>query len=560
MKILLTCGIGDFIALEGFITFKEAQSVETIYWATRAREAIMLLVPFVFPNVKEHIVVKDTWGEPYRNGFCFESIEDIDDMPEDVVDFSIKPMIESIKRGNRRYNSSFLDKKSVASIADLNLPEKYFVVHPYSENARSETRDMTAQEWTTAWRSLCPSGIPIVIINKGSEKLKQYPNVIDLTDKLDLLQAIEVVRASSGFIGSSSVFSVIAAKFLAPAQLFIKGHTLLKNEYSWFYYAPHEDPQQLVTQNLLKVLPRLERFGRQRHIIVNTVQGIGDIFWVYQKLSPYFDKISLNILCTRFDIVQQRSKSFAKLLPKVDSVSFTKVSSEAYDEVAKSNCKLDEVLSAYDSFINGEICTAKHRELGSLLIGNEHATINYAVNSPLERGIHLDKIDPDKLIEESVKLVGIPLHVKTEDYLCVFVAGAKNDKLWTPKTWVKMIDGLMPKLGLTRIVLVGAEWDVPVQSEIYEMLKDRYEVLNYVNEFDLPDTIDVIRRSRFFLAYQSGLSIIADNYDVPQLMIYFEHLAPMKYTWCKPANDTNKIFQAATFDESVDYILSYVHT
>ena len=193
-------------------------------------------------------------------------------------------------------------------------------------------------------------------------------------------------------------------------------------------------------------------------------------------------------------------------------------------------------------------------------MGNEHPTINYAVNSPLERGIHLNKIDPYRTIEEFVQLKGIPKHVEIEDYLCVFVAGAKNDKLWTPKTWVKLIDGLMPRLNLTKIVLVGAEWDVPVQTEIFELLKDRYEVLNYVNEFDLLDSIDVIRRSQFFLAYQSGLSIIADNYDVRQLMVYFEELAPMKYTWCKQKNFDNGIFQAVTFDEPVDYILSHIIT
>ena len=294
----------------------------------------------------------------------------------------------------------------------------------------------------------------------------------------------------------------------------------------------------------------------QKEITVNTVQGIGDIFWVYQKLSPYFDKINLNILCTRFDIVQQRSKAFAKMLPKVESFTFMKVSDSTYSELAKSNVKIDQILESYQSFIDGKPLEFINTEFDSLLIGAESATVNYAVNYPLENGIHICDIDPHRLVEEYVSLSGVPDCVRAEDYLCLFVAGSKNDKLWTPKLWVELVDRLMPLLNLKKIVLVGAEWDVPVQSEIYDLLKDRYEVLDVVNKSDLSQTIDTIRRSKFFLAYQSGLSIIADNYDVRQLMIYFEELAPMQYTWCKLKNKESSIFQAATFDKSIDHILS----
>ena len=258
MKILLTCGVGDFIALESFLAFKETQSVEVIYWATRAREVLMPLIPFVFPNVKEHIIIKDDWAESFKTNFCIESIEELT-IPDDVIDFSIKTIISSIIQGYRRHRGSFLEKTALTSISHLNLPDNYFVVHPYSENARSDDRDMSPQEWTSTWRNVRSTGCSIVIINKGGEKLKQYPNVIDLTDKLTLLESIEVTRHARGFIGASSVFSVVASKVMAPGQLFIKGHTLLKNEFAWFYYAPHDDPHTLVTQNLLKILPRLEK-------------------------------------------------------------------------------------------------------------------------------------------------------------------------------------------------------------------------------------------------------------------------------------------------------------
>jgi hypothetical protein len=399
-----------------------------------------------------------------------------------------------------------------------------------------------------------------VIINKGDERMKQYPNVIDLSDQLSLLEAIEVTKQSSGFIGASSIFSVVASKVLAPGQIFIKGYKLLKDEFAWFYYAPHEDASQLVVQDLTSIIPKLQKFSQPRVINVNTVQGIGDIFWVYQKLAPYFEKINLNILCTEFSVIQQRSKVFAKLLPKVGDVTFTRVNHLTYVEICESDYSLVDVLRAYDAFINGEIPSSRQRELGSLLVGTEFPTVNYAVNAPLERGIRLDKLDPGYYIEEFVDLGLEPAHVEFEDYLCVFVAGAKNDELWTPEVWVKLIDGLMPKIHTKKVVLVGAKWDIPVQSEIHKLLETKYEVINYVDELDILDTLDVIRRSKFFLAYQSGLSILADNYDVPQLMIYFEKLKPMMYSWCKKGNlpGHSVTFQAATFGDSINHILDTV--
>lgn len=554
MKVLLTCGAGDFIAIESFLTHKETQSVDTIYWATRARETILPLIPFAFPNVKNHIIVKDDWSDAFTEGFSIESGKDLD-LPTDVVDWNITKIRDEARRGSRQFRGSAFVKQQLAQVSDLNLPESYFVVHPFSINARTLDRDITAEEWTMICRSSRVCGIPVVVVNQGDETLKRYPGVIDLTNKLSLLQALEVVKQSRGFIGASSIFSVMASKVLSQSQLFIKGHDLLKNDFAWFYYAPIEPANRSVFKNLSKPIRAIERYSKKREIIVNTVQGIGDIFWVYQKLAPYFDKLHLNILCTALNNnVQQRGMQFAKMLPKVESVTMSKVSSETYTRVASTHVSIEEVLRTYDAFLDGELQSPNHDpELSALTIANEHTTINYAVNAPLEIGTRIEAIDHGTMLEEFVDL-GLPKVVPKEDYLCLFVAGAKNDKLWTPKTWVKLVDGMMTKLNLSNVVLIGAEWDVPVQSEIEQLLETKYTVVNYVAEFDLRDSIDVIRRSKFFIGYQSGLSILADNYDVQQLMIYFEQLRPMMYSWCKQKN-LGTTFQAACFDDSVEAIL-----
>ncbi len=266
-----------------------------------------------------------------------------------------------------------------------------------------------------------------------------------------------------------------------------------------------------------------------KSVSINTVQGIGDIFWVYQKLAPYFDTININILCLQPTTVQLRAESFCKMLPKVGAVTHTQVSRDAYKSVTEGVFKLSDVMNA-------------------------SGPVNYAVNAPLERGINLRHIDPETQIEEFVDL-GLPKYVEPDNYICVFVSGQQHSLCWTPSQWVQTIKKLAIHLKTKRIVLVGAEWDLGVQTEIYcALLFDEYQVTNHTGRLNIADSINVIRKSMFFVGFQSGLNVIAENYDVPQLMLYYKSLEKMLYTWCKPAN-VKTVFNAATFDQDADAIL-----
>lgn len=554
MKVLLTCGIGDFIALESFLTPRELNSVTEIHWATRAREALQPLLPFVFPNLTSQVIVRDDFGDAFEEGFAVESAADLPELTDNlVVDWSFKGISEDVHAGHRRYEGSSLTKKQLANVTCIEN-SKYFVVHPYSENARTTDRDMTKQEWIMTCRMLRARGYGIIVLNKGTEKLPPQPGVEDLTNKLSLLEALEITRNASGFIGASSVFSVLAAKVCPPNNVFIKGHNLLKNFYADIYYPLTPD---VVTNDLLKTLPKLALRPYPNEITVNTVQGIGDIFWVYQKLAPHFDKIHLNILCTTFTNVQTRAKSFCKMLPKIGNVDFHVVSGSSYDYLATTQFKLRDILKQHERFNNGEEPTITNDQLTGFAIGSETCVVNYACNKPLEIGICLEDIDPDMAIEREIELKGIPKNIQSEDYLCLFVAGLKNHgNIWTPFQWLTATKQLVKKFNIPKIKLIGAEWDREVQEEIYADLKlSGYDVENYVGDLELVDSIDIIRRSRMFFGFQSGLNIIADNYDVPQLMIYFDHLERMMYSWCKPENRKSK-FHAGLFCWDIDELIN----
>jgi hypothetical protein len=261
-----------------------------------------------------------------------------------------------------------------------------------------------------------------------------------------------------------------------------------------------------------------------RTISINTVQGIGDIFWVYQKLAPYFDTINLNILCVDTGIIQTRARAFCKMLPKVGAVTYQKVDGRTYNRVAQTRFAMSDVL---------------HRAPGPL---------DYAVNSPLETGVNLRDVDPEYPIEEFVDM-GLPATVERGDYLCVFVSGTnRTPSVWTPAQWGVAIRQVAFAMTPTpsRIIFVGAAWDQQIATEVATRLPDFLTVTGFVGGLSLEGSMEIIRGSRLFLGYQSGLNVIAENYNVKQLMVYFDKLLLMRNTWCKPESIRTR-FWAITF-------------
>src|SRR5262249_13934161 len=122
-----------------------------------------------------------------------------------------------------------------------------------------------------------------------------------------------------------------------------------------------------------------------KEVTLNVCQGVGDIFWVYQKFAPHVDVINFNIACLpdldRDDnkTVSLRATSFLKLLPQVEAVDFIIIPSEQYDRLA----------NGYHSMI----------PLMAAMKEGSPGPFNYACNRPLEDGIRIEDIDPFEMQE-----------------------------------------------------------------------------------------------------------------------------------------------------------------
>lgn len=268
---------------------------------------------------------------------------------------------------------------------------------------------------------------------------------------------------------------------------------------------------------------------------VQVAQGLGDIFWVYQKIAPHFEKINFEISVVDNGRISRRSEDWLRILPKVEEVRTKTVTG-----------------AEYDSFIN-----RKH-DLSELLKNKEAGVkkLSYCCNKPLEDGIRLEEIDRHQ-VQWDVPLKYTDTPLPYEEYLTLYVSGTtkspiatREHSIWSVDQWVEFLDLVCKreKMNLP-IVLIGADFDRETVEDLEEILTKRgNEVSSYVQK--TPERVcRLIKGSKLFIGYQSGLNIIADNMDVPQIMVYFPKLEKMLYTWCKKKN-IKTTFHAGIFSDT----------
>ncbi len=280
-------------------------------------------------------------------------------------------------------------------------------------------------------------------------------------------------------------------------------------------------------------------------VTLNVPQGIGDIFWIYQKVAPHVDVINFNIHqiwgAAVHPKLQTRAVEFLKLLPKTGVVG-TKVVAQA-------------------EFVEGLV--QRHKIETVLRLGEDPQ--DYSLNHILEEGVRLELVDPGFKVEFSVPVKTLPSPELTPGapYFLFYMSGSfTHPKSWRIPHWIECIDRLYAKYGWTKeslpIVMIGADYDRGAMDLAFTQLSDRgYQTQGFVDG-SAAVCCDIIKNAKFFFGFQSGLSILADNFDTPQLMMYVPEpdawLAPkayphrlLMYSWPKLSNVMDSIYNPATF-------------
>lgn len=264
-----------------------------------------------------------------------------------------------------------------------------------------------------------------------------------------------------------------------------------------------------------------------KEITIYTAQGIGDIFWVYQKLYNYFDFINFKILAIANDAVQHRAISFVSQWHKVKSVEYVYVSEARYHNELKVFKKMNDIVNTQNQY--------------------------YCINNWLESGVRIEEIDSYE-VAQNIPMPTLDPVFEFSKYNLFYCSGAVNkslDWLWDDNKWFELISLYYEKTNSQLpLVFIGAEYDKDMLFNIREKFVQKFGYkTNVLIQHHQEYVLGVIKHAEFFINFQSGLSVLADNLNTKQLMIYFPFLEKMLYTWCKKEHIKTK-FQANLFSSS----------
>jgi hypothetical protein len=265
-------------------------------------------------------------------------------------------------------------------------------------------------------------------------------------------------------------------------------------------------------------------------------QGVGDAYWAVQVFARHAARLDLTVLCVGDDPIQRRAEPFLKLLGAVGSVRYRRVEPAEYDRVAATRWDAGAIL-------------ARAR-------AGERGPFPYACNRPLEQGVRLEDLAGRLAVEWEPAVRWEDPAPPARDYAVAYVSGSRPAYAWPPARWADLVAGIWSRHRLAwPIVLLGADYDRAALEDVRAGLALRG--LDATLRAGGPAAVatGLIRGARLFVGYQSGLNVLADRFDVPQLMVYFPHLRRMLYSWCKPGHRESGTFQAATFDEGPHAVL-----
>jgi hypothetical protein len=283
--------------------------------------------------------------------------------------------------------------------------------------------------------------------------------------------------------------------------------------------------------------------SKYRSITFQTMQGLGDITWCLQRLYPHFEEAHIRIMYFDEAPLQKRSERlFKTMLP-----GFVK-------SCEMIPCTQDEYVYGYSTDFFVKDILDKYKEDAEKA---EQTLFTFATNKQLEDGHKLDSLDNGLGFTETLPWEPLPSVVEFPEYAVLYVSGTKmNVKLWNLNEWREYINGIYKKFDITLpLVLTGAEFDRSTLQTLGMFLQtDGFKVGYYIGG-DPQQTLDFLKRAKFFVGFQSGLNILCDQFDVPQIMMYFDFLKKLRTAWPKQKNLDNGSHQFFGFDETPSQVV-----
>lgn len=234
--------------------------------------------------------------------------------------------------------------------------------------------------------------------------------------------------------------------------------------------------------------------------------GIGDALWVFMKLINTGE---------RFYVVMpggspRRGHQLAELLPDlIDSITYDDTLS--YRKIRQQNIQQGR------------------KEWQMIHQGN----FALEANTHLEYGKRIERFLPDLPTSFSLPFIGASADKYPSGWIAIYTSAYSNARhwgQWGPDEWFK----LMERVG-GKYILIGAPYDVGITEELTAKLDEAgIEYISSIGE-PLPVVVEILRQSKYFIGFPSGLSILCELIGTPNFMHYPPHLLGMIDAWPDPA-------------------------
>ncbi len=293
----------------------------------------------------------------------------------------------------------------------------------------------------------------------------------------------------------------------------------------WYYYREYKDLGDELETCAKEVLGH----DRKKHVTVCVPQGVGDIFWVYQKLAPHYKTISLELGMVNASNIEDRSVEIMSIFPQVGSCRRRAMPIDDYNALAAKKSSFAEMQKEWEA-------------------GPE--SVLYSANRFLEEGTRLEAIDPDVETMWDVPLFYGGAAIPFPRFATLAISGGTLNvaQVWTVDQWVEYISLLYEKYVIDLpLVHIGAEFDRTVMEQVNAKLTALGHRTMMLCNVPFAHKVDALARADLHIGYQSGLNILAANFGRPQVMLYFNWLSKMRDSWVKPGQ---QYFNCFLFRES----------
>lgn len=260
-QIFWSGGLGDIIALEATFSDDYRKSIVRMYWATRSRPQMVPLFTKLpsFPNLVDHISLWDT----FPDGLCFKDLEHAytATLHQHLLVGHVEDWSVGIRfRRPQPFTYSSFIKYKLANIVSFKLPTDYIVVCPYSavnKKKIQEWRRFSEKDWEWLIAHLSKKKVYGVVLNTGDDFVPEHRWLINLSNKTNLGEAVEIVKNASGYIGIDMAFSVLAAQKMSIENIIVASKNVILWNYKHAYYAPKTEwdfivPHLGATKNEIK--------------------------------------------------------------------------------------------------------------------------------------------------------------------------------------------------------------------------------------------------------------------------------------------------------------------